>query len=344
MSQRQTMIMLLAILVVAGWLGLRRYEEAWLAKPIPAQQPVVFVVPTGSSLTSVANSLAQARLLDHPWIWKRHAQRAGAATRIKAGEYQIEPGVTPAGLLQQFVAGNVLLYSLTIPEGWTFRQALAAIQGHPVVVAELAGLPPEELMARLGLAGRHPEGLFFPDTYRFSRGTTDRELLRQAHVRLERELATTWRMRHAGLPLDTPYAALILASLVERETAVPDERPLIAGVFVNRLREGMRLQTDPSVIYGLGENFDGDLRRRDLQTDTPYNTYTRAGLPPTPIALPGRAALMAAVQPSSTAALYFVATGEGDGRHYFATSLVAHNMNVARHLARLRGGGGDGLR
>jgi len=338
------MAVLLALLVFAAWFGLRRYEEVWLAKPIAARQPVVFVVPAGSSLTTVASTLAEARLIDHPRIWIRHAKRTGTATRIKAGEYQIQPGVTPAGLLHQLVAGDVLLYSLTIPEGWTFRQALAAMHGHPVVVAELAGLKPHELMARLGLAGRHPEGLFFPDTYRFPRGTTDRELLQQAHVRLERELATAWRKRQPGLPFDSPYAALILASLVERETAVPEERPLIAGVFVNRLHKGMRLQTDPTVIYGLGQNFDGDLRRRDLQTDTPYNTYTRAGLPPTPIALPGRAALMAAVQPSSTDALYFVATGEGDGRHYFAPSLVAHNRNVARHLARLRGGGGDGLR
>ena len=338
-------VVLLVLLAVAGWLGLRRYEEAWLARPIAAlRQPVVFTVPAGASLTAVANALQQAGLLDQQWVWIRHAKRAGGATRIRAGEYQLRPGATPAGLLRQFVAGDVLLYSLTIPEGWTFSQALAAIRGHPAVAAEFAGLAPDELMTRLGLAGRHPEGMFFPDTYRFPRGTTDRALLQQAHARLERELAAAWKQRSTGLPFDTPYEALILASLVERETGAPDERPLIAGVFTNRLRKGMRLQTDPSVIYGLGERFDGDLRRRDLEADTPYNSYTRSGLPPTPIALPGRAALMAAVQPAATDALYFVATGKGDGRHYFANSLAAHNANVTRHLAALRSSDGDRVR
>ena len=334
-------IALLAVLLVVAWLGLRQHEESWLSTPLPAlQQPVVFQLPAGASLTAVAASLAKAGWLDRPWLWVRYAKRTGAATRIKAGEYLLQPGTTPAALLRQFVSGAVLLHTLTIPEGWTFRQALAVIQAHPAVVVEFAGLAQHEVMKRLGLAGRHPEGLFFPDTYRFPRGTTDRELLQQAQTRLEEELASAWKKRKPELPLRTPYQALILASLVEKETGAPDERPLIAGVFANRLRIGMRLQTDPSVIYGIGESFDGDLRRRDLQTDTPYNSYTRAGLPPTPIALVGRAALEAAVMPATTGALYFVATGKGDGRHYFAASLVAHNANVARHLANLRGTSG----
>jgi UPF0755 protein len=233
----------------------------------------------------------------------------------------------------------VRLYVVTIPEGWTFRQALAAIQSHPAVKVELAGLAAAAVMQRLGLGERHPEGLFFPDTYHFPRGTSDGTILLQAHARMENALATAWADRAAQLPLDSPYQALILASLVEKETGAPDERGLISGVFVNRLRKGMRLQTDPTVIYGLGEAFDGNLRRRDLLADTPYNTYTRAGLPPTPIALPGRDALEAAVRPAATDALYFVATGLGDGRHFFAKSLVAHNANVQRHLANLRGGG-----
>jgi UPF0755 protein len=199
-------------------------------------------------------------------------------------------------------------------------------------------------MQRIGLGDRHPEGQFFPDTYRFRRGTTDRELLLLAHARLERELAAAWQRRAANLPIDTPYEALILASIVEKETGAPDERPLIAGVFTNRLRLGMRLQTDPSVIYGLGKTFDGNLRRRDLLADTAYNSYTRIGLPPTPIALPGRAALEAAVRPAATGALYFVATGRGDGRHFFAETLLAHNVNVSRHLANLRGGSGAQVR
>jgi UPF0755 protein len=337
MRRARVGIALLGILAVVAWIGLRQYEEAWLARPLEAlQEPVVFEVAAGSSLTGVARALKRSGWLDQPWIWVRHAKRTGAASRIKAGEYQLLPGTTPAQLLRQFTAGQVLLHTLVIPEGWTFRQALRAIRAHPVIVHELADLSEPELMARLGLAGRHPEGLFFPDTYHFPRGTTDRKLLLQANERLERQLAAAWEERRPDLPLKTPYEALILASLVEKETGVAEERPLIAGAFVNRLRIGMRLQTDPSVIYGLGASFDGNLRRRDLQADTPYNSYTRSGRPPTPIALPGREALTAALQPATTDALYFVATGKGDGRHYFASSLVAHNANVSRHLANLR--------
>jgi UPF0755 protein len=274
----------------------------------------------------------------------RHANRERLATRLKAGEYRLQPGTSPEMLLDQFVAGDVILHALTLPEGWTFRQALAAIQSHPQVTAELAGLGDAAILARLGLRDANPEGLFFPDTYRFPRGTTDREILRQAHARLETELAAAWSRRAPDLPFDDSYEALILASLVEKETGAADERPLIAGVFVNRLKKGMRLQTDPSVIYGLGDKFDGNLRRGDLERDTDYNTYTRAGLPPTPIALAGRAALEAAVRPARTDSLYFVATGLGDGRHYFSASLAAHNANVSRHLANLRRGRGVRVR
>ncbi|MBM2853723.1 MAG: Endolytic murein transglycosylase [Steroidobacteraceae bacterium] len=345
MKRLRVRIALLVILAVVAWFGLRQYEAAWLATPLAAlQQPVVYQLPAGASLTAVAVTLAEAGWLDRPRVWVWYAKWTGAATRIKAGEYLLQPGTTPAALLHQFVTGAVLMHTLTIPEGWTFRQALAAIQVNPAVSVKFRGLSQDEVMKRLGLPGRHPEGMFFPDTYRFPRGTTDRELLQQAQTRLEEELASAWKKRKPALPLRTPYEALILASLVEKETGEPDERPLIASVFVKRLRIGMRLQTDPSVIYGIGESFDGDLRRRDLQTDTPYNSYTRAGLPPTPIALVGRAALEAAVRPAATDALYFVATGKGDGRHFFANSLVAHNLNVARHLANLRGGSGHQVR
>jgi UPF0755 protein len=345
MKRLRVRITLLVILAVVAWYGLRQHEAAWLATPLPAlQQPVVYQLPAGASLTTVAGALADAGWLDRPRVWVWYAKWTGAATRIKAGEYLLQPGTTPAALLHQFVTGAVLMHTLTIPEGWTFKQALSVIQANPAVAVEFRGLSQDEVMKRLGLAGRHPEGLFFPDTYRFQRGTTDRELLQQAQARLEEELASAWKKRRPELPFRTPYEALKLASLVEKETGAPDERPLIAGVFVNRLRIGMRLQTDPSVIYGIGESFDGNLRHRDLQADTPYNSYTRAGLPPTPIALVGRAALEAAVRPAATEALYFVATGKGDGRHYFAASLVAHNSNVARHLANLRGGSGHQVR
>ncbi len=340
MNRLLRVVSLVAFLAIAAWLGWRQYEMRWLQAPIPGlQQPMTFEVPAGASLGAVASALERQGLMEHPATWRRYASAGDLATRVKAGEYRLVPGSSPATLLAQFVAGDVILHSLTIPEGWTFRQALAAIQAHPDVEVELTGLADAALLARLGLQGGNPEGLFFPDTYRFPRGTSDRALLVQAHARLERELGLAWAHRAADLPLESPYQALILASLVEKETASPEERPLIAGVFVNRLRKGMRLQTDPSIIYGLGQEFDGNLRRRDLVNDTPYNTYTRAGLPPSPIALVGRAALEAAVRPAKTESLYFVATGRGDGRHFFARSLVAHNANVSRHLANLRAGG-----
>lgn len=334
-------VLILAFLAIAAWLAWHQYERHWLQSPIASlQQPMSFEVRQGASLRAVANALRDQGVLERPSTWLRYANREGLATRIKAGEYRLVPGISPATLLAQFVAGDVVLHALTIPEGWTYRQAVAAIQANPMVKVELKGLSEAALLAGLGLRARNAEGLFFPDTYRFPRGTTDRALLLQAHARLEQELAAAWAQREAELPLATPYEALILASLVEKETAAADERPLIAGVFLNRLRKGMRLQTDPTVIYGIGEKFDGNLRRRDLVADTPYNTYTRAGLPPTPIALVGREALDAAVNPARTDALYFVATGLGDGRHFFAESLVAHNDNVSRHLANLRRGSG----
>ncbi len=332
----------LAILALVGigvWLGWRQYERHWLNEPLrDLTAPMTFEVRPGASFGAVARELNARGILDRPGIWRRHGVRSGLATRIQAGEYRLLPGTSPATLLDQFVAGDVILHTLTVPEGWTFRQALEVIQSHPLVRVELEGLPDVELLERLGIVERHPEGLFFPDTYRFPRGTSDRALLLQAHTRLERELQEAWARRAPNLPLETARDALILASLVEKETAAADERPLIAGVFVNRLRKGMRLQTDPSVIYGLGERFDGNLRRRDLVEDTPYNSYTRAGLPPTPIALVGRQALDAATRPATTQALYFVATGLGDGRHYFARTLEEHNENVSRHLANLRAG------
>jgi UPF0755 protein len=338
----------LAALVLAAlaiWLGWQRYERQWLQAPIASlNAPVTFEVAPGASLGAVARDLEEAGLLDRPRSWLRHAVRERLATRIQAGEYRLVPGTTPESLLAQFVAGDVILHLVTIPEGWTFRQALAGIQSHPRVRVEFAQLQDAEILARLGIRTKHPEGLFFPDSYRFARGTTDRALLLQAHARLERELDDAWSKRAPDLPLASAYEALILASLVEKETAAVDERPLIAGVFVNRLRKGMRLQTDPSVIYGLGTQFDGNLRRRDLVADTPYNSYTRAGLPPTPIALVGRQALDAATRPASTRSLYFVATGLGDGRHFFAETLEDHNANVARHLANLRGARGVRVR
>ena len=345
MNRASQVAVVLALVGVVVFLAWSHYDRRWLQSPMPGLvAPVEFEVPRGASLTSVARRLEASGLMERPGSWVRYANREGLATWLKAGEYRLQPGTSPAMLLDQFVAGDVILHAITLPEGWTFRQAIAALHSHPQVRAELKGASDAQILARLGMRDAHPEGLFFPDTYRFPRGTTDRELLRQAHARLQSELAAAWSRRAGGLPLDSPYEALILASLVEKETGEPEERPLIAGVFINRLKKGMRLQTDPSVIYGIGEGFDGDLRRRDLDTDTSYNTYLRAGLPPTPIALAGRASLEADVRPAATGSLYFVATGLGDGRHYFADTLDGHNANVSRHLANLRRGRGVRVR
>lgn len=332
-----------AALFAGAWLFLGHLDRARLEHPIPAAVlPATIVVEPGSSLTAIANDLAGAGLLEHPGSWVRQARREGVAARIQAGEYLVPAGATPRAVLDLIVAGRVQLHSVTLVEGWTYRQALAALQAHPAVVTTFTEVTDESVREAVGLGQLHPEGQFFPDTYRFARGTHEVDLLRQAHERLSRELARAWDERRKDLTVAGPYEALILASIVEKETGVADERPLIAGVFVNRLRLGMRLQTDPTVIYGLGERFDGNLRKADLQRDTPYNTYTRAGLPPTPIALVGREALLAAVRPTDTESLYFVATGRGDGRHYFARTLAEHNDNVARYLATLRGATEEG--
>jgi UPF0755 protein len=331
------------LLAGAAWLWLGHVDRERLEQPVPGLEAArSIVIMPGSSLQAVARSLSAEGLLQHPQSFVREARRENLAGRIRAGEYLLEPGVTPRQMLDMFVAGRVWLHAVTLLEGWTFQQALDAVRGNANVAAVQAAGDPEELLEAMDLAGRSPEGMLFPDTYLFARGTSDLEILRQAHQRLERELQAAWAVRQQGLPFDDPYEALILASIIEKETAVPDERRMVAGVFINRLRRGMRLQTDPTVIYGLGDAFDGNLRRADLLRDTPYNTYTRNGLPPTPIALAGRAALLAAVDPAETDALYFVATGLGDGRHRFARSLAEHNDNVARYIATIRGAAHEG--
>lgn len=339
LTKRLLAVLLLGLLLLpTGRHLLHRYDAAQLAVPIAGLDvPRTFVVAPGSALKRVAGALAGDGLLAHPSSWVREARREDLAGRIRAGEYRVEPGTTPRSLLDMMVLGRVLMHSVTVPEGWTYQQALSAVQAHPAITVELDGVPMDEVRTRVGFEPVSPEGLFFPDTYRFQRGATDLEILRQAYQHMQSELAAAWQDRTEGLPLASPYEALVLASLIEKETGIPDERSLIGGVFINRLRLGMRLQTDPTVIYGMGEAFDGNLRRADLLRDTPYNTYTRSGLPPTPIGLPGRDALRAAVRPAATDALYFVATGLGDGRHRFASTLKQHNDNVARYIATMRG-------
>ena len=260
------------------------------------------------------------------------ARWSGAASRIKAGEYALEPGLTPIGLLDLLVAGTVVQHPFTIVEGWTFRELRRRIAESGALVHTLEGLSDEEVMVRLKLEGTHPEGRFFPETYHFPAGATDVQLLRRAFDAMSSYLQSAWARRDEGLPLSSPEEMLVLASIVEKETGVAEERARIAGVFVSRLRRSMRLETDPTVIYGLGSEFDGNLRKTDLRRDTPYNTYVRKGLPPTPIAIPSAAAIDAVMAPLEDGSLYFVATG--DGRHVFSTNYEDHRKAVVRYQIR----------
>jgi UPF0755 protein len=335
-SLRRTLfaLLVLALLVVAGS---TLYVRHWLAQPLAiGPEPAIVEVQPGQSLTAVARDLAARGLLTHPRLLALYGQFTGVDSRMHAGEFALRPGTTPQGLLQAFVGGAVVQHSVTVVEGWTFRDLRRALAAAPTLEHTTHGMQDDEVMRALGEAGLQPEGLFFPDTYLFGKGTRDIDLLRQSRDRMRKELAAAWASRHEDLPLEDDYDALILASIIERETGHPDERARIAGVFVERLRRGMRLQTDPTVIYGLGEKFDGNLRRADLERDGPYNTYTREGLPPTPIALPGAASLRAAVQPDVRGELFFVATGAGDGRHAFSKTLAAHEAAVRQYLVRYR--------
>lgn len=321
-------ILLLLSALAAGWFwqGYRHFVSTPLAIP---EQGLVFEVPTGSNLRRISRELEALGVLDKPRYLAWYGRHSGQANQIKAGEFRLEPGLTPPALLSLLTSGKTVSYKLTLLEGWNIRQVREAVAGHPVLVQSLAEVSDEDLMARLGRAGEHPEGRFFPDTYQFPRGTTDLEFLQRAYQRMEEVLASAWPDRMQGLPLSDAYQALILASVIEKETGVPEERPAIAGVFVRRLEKGMKLQTDPTVIYGIGEDFDGNLRRRDLVNDTPYNTYTRKGLPPTPICMPGEEAIRAALNPADGDALYFVS--RGDGSHQFSATLEQHNAAVRKY-------------
>lgn len=327
----------LALAVALGW----GWTQAWLASPVALEAPLDYHIPPGRSLSAVARDLHRQGVIRHPRLWSLDARLRGAAGAVKAGEYRIEPGQTHRGLLEQFVAGRVLLHAFTAVEGWTYGQLLAALRAEDTVRVVTADMSADDIAGALGLGHRSPEGWFLPETYLFPRDTADLEILRRGQAAMAQVLEAAWVARDPGLALETPYEALVLASIVEKETALESERARIAGVFLRRLERGMRLQTDPTVIYGLGADFDGNLTRRDLARDTPYNTYTRGGLPPTPIALPGRASIEAVMHPEAGEALYFVATGEPDGSHYFSATLEEHNEAVARYLRRLRRGGGQ---
>jgi UPF0755 protein len=332
---RLLVLALLAAIAVAS-AGAAVVRTWWTTPLAISDAPVTVDIARGETLSAIARDLEDRGVLTHPRWLTACARVTGADARIRAGEYSVDPGTTPETLLRLLQAGEVVRHTVTIVEGWTFHELRRALERQAALDNTQHGRTDAEVMRVLGEDGTPPEGLFFPDTSLYGKGTTDLEILRQARERMRRELDAAWQARAADLPLATPYEALILASIVERETANPGERPRIAGVFVERLRIGMRLQTDPTVIYGLGPAFDGNLRRSDLERDGPYNTYTRVGLPPTPIALPGAESLRAAVNPDRRGELYFVATGLPDRTHHFSRTLAEHEAAVRQYVARYR--------
>jgi UPF0755 protein len=302
----------------------------WLHKPLALAEPSVEVsIEPGTPPREVAQAWVRAGVRAPPWLLYEWFRWSGQARKIRAGSYEIQTGTTPRQLLDKMVRGDEVLETVRLLEGWTLRQFREVLQKAPALKGTTRELSDAQLMAALGEPGMAAEGRFFPDTYAYSRGVSDLTVLKRAHAAMQRRLVQAWAERAPDTPLKNMDEALILASIVEKETGVARDRGLVAGVFVNRLRLGMPLQTDPTVIYGLGTAFDGNLRKRDLQTDTPYNTYTRGGLPPTPIAMPSQASLRAAVQPEKTRALYFVA--RGDGSSVFSETLAEHNRAVNKY-------------
>lgn len=327
---------LIGFLILAASIGLAwvwmTYQD-FVEKPLAIPESgVIYEVKPGATVGRVGRDLAAMGFLSKPRWLSWYARWTERAHLIKAGEYRLETGLTPPALLEVLISGRSIEHTLTLIEGWSFRQVRAAVESQEILKQTLLGLTDNQLMDQLGHAGEHPEGRFFPDTYSFPRGTSDLEFLRRAYHRMAVELAAAWRDRAENLPISTAYQALILASIVEKETGVPSERPAIAGVFARRLQRNMKLQTDPTVIYGMGERFNGNIRRKDLREPTPYNTYVIDGLPPTPICMPGRAALHAAVKPADGNSLYFVA--RGDGSHEFSPTLAAHNKAVRKYQLR----------
>lgn len=326
----------MSLLVLAFLAGLVVFGAAgwWLHEPLtlklqPGSQVLDLEIEPGTPAQRVAEGVAASGADVEPMLLYAWFRISGQARQIKAGSYEITPGTTPRTLLSMLVRGEESLKSVTLVEGWNFRQVRAALQKAEALKPDTQALDAPALMAQLGKPGVHPEGRFFPDTYTYAKGTSDLAVLKRAARAMDKRLEAAWALRSADTPLKTPDEALILASIVEKETGKPSDRPEIGGVFSNRLRIGMMLQTDPTVIYGMGEQFDGNLRKRDLLADTPYNTYTRLGLPPTPIAMPGKASLLAAVQPARTKALYFVA--RGDGTSHFSSNLDEHNRAVNKY-------------
>ncbi|MCM0045634.1 MAG: endolytic transglycosylase MltG [Burkholderiaceae bacterium] len=326
MAAVKKLLALLALLVLAAV----AFAVHWAREPLmPADAPALeFNIAPGSSVRSAMRQVRDAGVPASPLLMEWLARGSGTPS-VKTGSYRIEGGMTPLGLLDTLARGNTIKESLTLIEGWNFAQVRAEMARQRHLRHDSAGLDDAQMLARVAPGYAHPEGLFYPDTYFYDRGSSDLLLLQQAHQRMLKLLDQSWAKRVSGLPYEKPYDALIMASIVEKETGREEDRRRVASVFVNRLRQGMLLQTDPTVIYGIGSSFDGNLRKQDLQTDTPYNTYLRPGLPPTPIAMPGRASLDAALNPAPGADLYFVA--RGDGSSEFSSNLDDHNRAVNRY-------------
>ena len=318
------------LLIILAVLALGAGAAWWLHAPLGMDKDTVDLsIEPGTSPRGVAGAVADAGVQVDPRVLYAWFRVSGQDRQIRAGSYELDRGTTPRSLLQKLVRGDEALRSVTLVEGWNFRQMRAALAASEQLKPDTAGLSNEAIMVALGRPGVHPEGRFFPDSYTYAKGSSDLAVMRRAMQAMDKKLDAAWSQRQADTPLKSADEALILASIIEKETGRASDRPLVAGVFTNRMRIGMPLQTDPTVIYGMGDAFDGNLRKRDLQTDTPWNTYTRGGLPPTPIAMPGKAALLAAVQPGQTRALYFVA--KGDGTSHFSPSLEEHNRAVNQY-------------
>ncbi|XUO89262.1 endolytic transglycosylase MltG [Halomonas sp. KM072] len=322
------LIIALGVAAVAGGYA---YWQHRLAAPIALDEPALYQVPAGAGFNQVLRQLEAEGIVQARWPFQLLARlEPEQVSRLRVGEYQLVPGMSGMELVALLGSNNVVTYPLTIPEGWTFRQMRALLDSAPKLENRTAEMSDDEVMALLGREGTFPEGWFFPDTYRYHLGMSDVDILRQSLSRMERILEEIWEQRDDDLTIDTPYEALIMASLIERETGAPEERREIAGVFKRRMEQGMRLQTDPTIIYGMGERYQGRITRADIREATPYNTYVIDGLPPTPIALPGRASLEAAVNPLPGETLYFVS--RGDGTHHFSRTLREHNNAVNRYI------------
>jgi UPF0755 protein len=333
---RAFLLLLLLAVGVAAWAFVR--YQAFADAPValvPSADPVLSVEPGDGFLRVLAKLRKAGVTQGHDLEWKALALQLGVANRVQVGDYSLAGDLTPRTLLEKLARGDVIQQRITIIEGWSFRTLRAALAANPGLEAESAGLGDAEIMERLGRKGVHPEGRFLPETYLFTRGTSDLDILRRAAEAMDEALADAWQGREPSKYLDTPDKLLTLASIVEKETGIAEERPRIAGVFLRRLELGMLLQTDPTVIYGIGESYDGNIRKRDLVADNPYNTYTRAGLPPTPIAMPGLESLRASVKPAPTKALYFVS--RGDGSSVFSDNLTDHNRAVNQYQRAPRG-------